>query len=144
MCFLAVVVGILQSHDFHRRRRAINGRRAAKKQFSPVSFTMGFIWFPSSAAALPTTIVTALQLLDIILDAVSVALYRLGLNPSFVPTPWENEEFLFSAGPTPSVLADAALVKSRLQAVPYNRFVRRKGCGGAGGAAPLRGVRGLP
>ncbi|KAK8952520.1 hypothetical protein KSP39_PZI004830 [Platanthera zijinensis] len=69
---------------------------------------MGFIWFPSSAAALPTTIVTVLQLLDIILDAVSVALYRLGLNPSFVPTPWENEEFLFSAGPTPSVLADAA------------------------------------
>ncbi|KAL0907594.1 hypothetical protein M5K25_022012 [Dendrobium thyrsiflorum] len=90
---------------------------------------MGFVCFHMSATMLPKTLITLLQLLDIILYSFSAILYRLGLNPSFESEvrAWENEELLFSAEPAQSVLAEAAVVKSRLPAVEFMSFVRRKG-----------------
>ncbi|KAI0493666.1 hypothetical protein KFK09_023787 [Dendrobium nobile] len=90
---------------------------------------MGFVCFHMSPNMLPKTLIVLLQLLDIILYSFSAILYRLGLNPSFESevSAWDNEELLFSAEPAQSVLAQAAVVKSRLPAVEFMSFVRRKG-----------------
>ncbi|PKA45906.1 RING-H2 zinc finger protein RHA1a [Apostasia shenzhenica] len=80
----------------------------------------------------PKPLMILLHLLDLIFFAFSAILYRMGLNPSFATaaTPWDTEEILFSADPSPAVTAAVTAAKTRLPVVEYQAFARNRLHGG--------------
>ncbi|PKU66850.1 RING-H2 finger protein ATL40-like [Dendrobium catenatum] len=76
---------------------------------------------------IPKPLIILLYLLDLFLYAFSFFLHRIGLNPSFEiePTPWDDEELLFSSI-NPRSTATPKSLASQLPIVEYLSFVEKQ------------------